>query len=158
MSEQFKQSVCLNGHQVSARLKLDEAVSGFCEKCGEPLITNCPNCDFPIYGDKDIDGIIAIGFEALVPKYCQHCGKAYPWTQSEIDSAIALVKLSDLSDKDKKDLSDSIPDLTVDGPKTKLAATKFKLYISKAGKVVAESLREFAVDVASDAAKKTIGL
>ena len=81
------QQVCLNGHQVtdmyqgSPQLRRD-----YCEKCGAKTIHTCPNCNTEIKGDYHTDGVIAIGFSTPVPKFCEKCGKPFPWAE-RIDGA-----------------------------------------------------------------------
>lgn len=64
--------------------------------------------------------------------------------------------MSELDSTDKEAFNESIPDLLVDTPKTKLAITKFKIYTSKIGSGIADGLKEVLVDVVSETVKRAI--
>lgn len=162
MPIQYAQSVCLNGHQASDNVSWGVQTTGFCDKCGAKLISICPSCKNPIPGsidpnDYNSDVFILSGPTVTpVPKYCNSCGKPYPWTQSAIDSAKELIEMSELDSTDKESFNESIPDLLVDTPKTKLAITKFKIYTDKIGSGIADGLKEVLVDVVSETVKRAI--
>ncbi|WP_461241176.1 DUF2321 domain-containing protein [Paucilactobacillus sp. N302-9] len=156
MGIQLKQLICLNGHQASVMKPMNANIDGFCEICGEKLISKCQQCDFPIFGYHRIDGVWEVSIHVPVPKYCKNCGKPYPWTETEIKSTQEIINLSELSDEDKSDFNNTIPDLLIDSPKTKLAAIKFKIYSAKAGKFVAEALKDIMIELASEAALKEL--
>ncbi len=43
--------ICINGHVINSMSKSHpEHNKKFCDKCGEPTITNCPKCNAPIRG------------------------------------------------------------------------------------------------------------
>ena len=43
--------ICINGHIInSMSISKPEHNKKFCDKCGEPTITNCQNCNAPIRG------------------------------------------------------------------------------------------------------------
>jgi hypothetical protein len=65
-------------------------------------------------------------------------------------------ELDDLDEAEKTRLQDTIDDLTVDGPRTELAANRFKSLMKKAGQAVGSGLYKIVLDVASEAAKKAI--
>jgi hypothetical protein len=73
-----------------------------------------------------------------------------------MNAARDLISLSDLDDADKEALTTDLPDLAQDTPRTKVAATRFKKLVAKLGGGVASAVRDIVVDVASEAAKKTI--
>ena len=92
-----------------------------------------------------------------MPWFCHNCGKPYPWTESRIQAAKELIELEDkFSDAEKIALAADLPDLIRDTPRTQVAATRFKKLAAKAAGGVASALRDIIVDVASEAAKKTI--
>ncbi|EOI53405.1 DUF2321 domain-containing protein [Enterococcus gilvus] len=159
MGKQYYQKICLNGHQVTDHYSSSNNPNPpeFCELCGEKVIVTCPNCEQAILGDRDIDGVITVGFTKSVPNYCKSCGTPFPWTQKILEGAAELVALDDgLSDQDKQLIESAIPDLLVDTPKTKVAEAKFSKGYSKASKLVKDSLYNLLVDVLSETVKKTI--
>lgn len=155
MGTQCKQSVCLNGHQVTDTLNPNRVVDGYCEQCGAKLIDSCPNCNYPIEGFYEPDGMI-IGRRpndtTPVPKYCKKCGKPYPWTQDSLDALNEVIQLSNLSIEDKEYLKASTPDLLADTPKTKVAIIKWKTI----GKSLLSLAHDVFVDVASESIVKAL--
>jgi hypothetical protein len=84
------QQVCLNGHQITDNYnRSPEFRKNFCDKCGEKIIHQCPECGHPIKGDYHVQGVIGIS-ETPVPTHCENCGKPYPWTvrQKERNSLV----------------------------------------------------------------------
>ena len=153
MSNFYNAQICLNGHVISY---YSEDIEKFCSQCGAKTITSCPNCGTNIRGMKDYD-IPTIGAVYTLPSYCPECGSPYPWTQSKLDAMKELIDFDENLSPDEKDyMNSNLKDLTVDTPKTKVVATKFKSYLRKAGTAVASSIREILVDIASEAAKKII--
>ncbi|WP_222710150.1 DUF2321 domain-containing protein [Lactobacillus apis] len=151
----YKQSICLNGHQASVNININSVIDSFCTECGAKLITNCMNCDFPIEGDWSRSGA---GFVDLthhdipIPKYCVNCGKPYPWTQSALNAINEMVNLSELNSNQKDDLKGSIPDLLSDTPKSKLAVFKWK----NIGKTILPYIHDIIVEVASESIVKAL--
>jgi hypothetical protein len=69
-----------------------------------------------------------------------------------------LIDESELSPEDKATLTKSVSDLAKSGPDVEVASLRFKRLAAKAGKAVSDGLYRIAVDVASEAAKKALGL
>ena len=91
------------------------------------------------------------------PSFCEDCGSPYPWTQLRLGAAQELIELSDdIEAPDKEILVADLPDLARETPRTQVAATSFRKIAAKLGGSVASVLRDIAVDVASEAAKKII--
>ena len=104
MGEYRTAQICLNGHIITEDISELELCENFCSQCGEPTITKCPKCNAPIRGDYYQGYLLAIS-NCIVPKYCYHCGKPYPWTQTAIDAAVALVeKMDNLKETPNKSL------------------------------------------------------
>lgn len=153
----MKQQICLNGHQISYGVNPETVTNEFCSTCGKTVISECQECQSNIFGYLSEDLMYELaGGGIRVPKYCKHCSNPYPWTKKSLDAASELIALSDLNQQEKDDFNESIPDLISDTPKTKVAMVKFKKYSVKAGAVVASSLRELLVDVASEATIKAL--
>ena len=152
------QQVCLNGHQVTDSYnRRPEFRSAFCKQCGAATIHACQACGVAIRGDYDAPGVVVIGSETSVPKFCHACGQPYPWTSSKIEAAKALAsEVDELTDADRILLSSSIDDLIADTPKTSVAIVRFKRLAAKGGKEIADGFRRTLVDIVSEAARKSI--
>ena len=133
-----------------------ELRKNFCPKCGEKTILSCQSCNARIKGDYYVEGVI--GFSRFhVPSFCDNCGAPYPWTERSKTAAYNLIHFSDTLTLDEKhELNNSINDLLKDLPNSKLAELKFKKYAAKAGKEVANGLRDLLIDLVSETAKKAI--
>lgn len=158
MKTVHKMVVCLNGHETTDNEGIDAITTGYCEKCGKKLISECPICKHYIPGETTSDNTVFLGFPPEpVPNYCVHCGNAYPWTKTAIESATELINLSnDLNNDEKQQLVETVPDLFADTPRTKTAIVKFKLLSKKAGAAIASGLHDILVDVVSEAVKKSL--
>jgi hypothetical protein len=91
------------------------------------------------------------------PRHCHECGKAYPWTERALEAARDLIALSDrLSIQEKEDFGRAVADVTTDTPRSKVAAQKIKIYSAKAGREIAQGVRDIAVNIASETMKKIL--
>jgi hypothetical protein len=89
--------------------------------------------------------------------YCYSCGTAFPWTTVKIAAAKEhAAEIEGLDDAERKQLQDAIEDLAASGPRTDLAASRFKRFMKKAGVAVGNGLYKVVLEVASDAAKKAL--
>ncbi len=66
--------------------------------------------------------------------------------------------LEELSPEEKVELKRTIDDLSSDTPFTTLAVSRFKRIIDKIGPVAGDFLQKLVVNVATEAAKKAMGL
>jgi hypothetical protein len=88
--------ICHNDHMAnSSTQKMPEFNQKFCETCGAPTITTCPNCNEPIRGSY-WGGVIGVTYEA--PRFCINCGEPFPWAKLKIEAANALAKELDSID------------------------------------------------------------
>lgn len=149
--------ICLNGHLINSRVKYSPVHSKeFCDRCGVKTISNCPKCKIEIQGDYRVEGVASLPSKK-VPKFCHTCGHPFPWMEAKIQAAHDLAQeLENVSEDDKKILTQSIDDIVKDTPKTTLAATSFKRILAKTGKPVVDAFRDILVDIASETAKKLI--
>jgi hypothetical protein len=147
--------ICLNGHCIT-RFSTDfpEHSEDFCSKCGQRTIKTCEKCKTPIRGG--LRDVLSLA-DYVVPAFCHKCGAPYPWTETRLNVAVEMAKeLDGLSEEEKTLLASTLDDLVREGPKTSLAATRFKRVIAKAGSTAAESFRKILVDIASETAKKML--
>lgn len=153
MSNYYPAEICLNGHVVSDN---EKNIETYCSICGAKTISSCPSCNSPIRGQYNSEFVL-LDETYVLPKYCYACGKAYPWTQSSIEAIQELVELDEqLSEEEKNYIDNNISALTTEVPKTKVVATKVKLFLKKAGTTTATAIKDILVDVASETAKRTI--
>lgn len=151
--------VCRNGHQItdSAR-SAPEFRRNFCAECGAATIDQCDDCGAEIKGNYNVKSVIAITGPTPVPHYCDNCGKPYPWQQSAIENLEALFEEGGLSKADIEKLRETLPDVLRDTPKSESASIKFGRILKKLGKPVYDIAITVISDIASETAKKTLGL
>lgn len=150
--------VCQNGHQITAFADSQpQSRQDFCEKCGAETIDSCPSCENKIRGYRNIPRVI--GFpDTPVPKYCIKCGTAYPWQQSSIDNLAEILRASELSPQDVEIIETALPYVLHDTPKTESSSLKVKRVLGKLGKPLYDISVKVITDIASETAKKTLGL
>lgn len=156
MGEYTNAQICLNGHIITEDISDPELLENFCSLCGKQTITNCPKCNAPIRGDYYKDNMIAIS-NCTTPKYCYHCGKAYPWTQTAIESAAALVEeMETLETTEKEIVKSSIPNIMFESTNTELSAVRIAHCIHKATDVLQGAFKHTLYGLAVEAAKRII--
>ena len=96
--------------------------------------------------------------EGRRPSYCGQCGKPFPWTEAALTAAKEYTDELDLSQDEKTALKATLRDLTADTPRTELAARKFKGFMKRVGPAAGDILTKIIVNVATEAAKKGIGI
>jgi hypothetical protein len=149
-------AVCLNGHPDSADISASAAAK-FCSSCGEPVITFCPECQTDIRGHYVPPGVSGVGGRYSPPSFCSECGKALPWTARKIAAAKDLADdLEDVSPDERAKLKTSIDQVAGGGAQSEVAALRLKRALSTGGTAVGRALWKIVVDVASEAAKKTL--
>jgi hypothetical protein len=131
---------------IVAKAQLGQApkIPAFCTACGAATFTDCPHCHAAIEGFPK-------------PAYCGNCGKAYPWQQS-IEKLQALLQESELNEEDRQEVEIALPDVMGNTPKTESAVLKVRHILGKLGKPFYEAAMKIFTDVASETAKKTLGL
>lgn len=84
--------VCRNGHRITDSFhEFPAERQNACAKCGGETIHECEECNTPIRGHNNTEGVI-LARAAPVPDFCQECGEPYPWTSTphefeELDSS-----------------------------------------------------------------------
>ena len=151
--------VCLNGHVVNDRfVSSPEFNKKFCDRCGEPTISACPACNKSIQGDYINPSVAIIGIGQMpAPGFCQHCGKAFPWTDMKLAAAKEVAdELDGISSEDKAMLKQTLDDLVREGPRTEPAKLRFKRIMKKVGKESYETMRGVVTNLVSEAIKKSM--
>jgi hypothetical protein len=121
----------------------------FCSKCGAKNISACQHCEKAIEKQD----------RRVTPAYCVGCGKPFPWTQAALSAAEEFTDEQEaLNAEEKLALKGTFVDLTSDTARTSLAATRFNNFIKKIGPVAGGVPKQIVVSVATEAAKKSIGL
>lgn len=147
--------VCLNGHQITASAaSFPLHRKPFCPDCGAETIMTCPLCNTPIQGH--LSGVLSV-HESPVPHYCHQCGSAYPWRQAAIANVIEIAQL-ELDDTDAAAVPALVHEIAIDMPRTEISALKLKRILSKLGKPTYDVAIKVISDIASEAAKKALGL
>ncbi len=148
--------VCLNGHTITSLLRSEpEQSKPFCPRCGQPTIDSCKKCGFPIRGVSE--GIDSLYYSP--PNNCEHCGSPYPWSEKKIQAVSELASILDeLNLNEKTELTKDLTDIASDNPRTTIAAAKLKKVLAKLGKETYQLAIKVVTDVATEAAKKQLGL
>lgn len=150
---------CLNGHLVTGFARTEpRQKERFCSTCGARTITQCQRstCQAPIRGYRTGEGEMPqpVMREAA---YCYECSRAYPWTQARIKAAHELIELCEgLTDDEKRELNDSLKDITTENPRTEIAAIRIKRIVVVARTGGGELVYKLVVDLASESAKKIL--
>ena len=147
--------VCLNGHQItdSAEL-LPHHMKPFCPDWGERTIIACPECSAPIQGH--LKGVLSV-HQSQVRNNCHQCGTAYPWRQHALAAAIEILEM-ELEGQDATSAAALVPAIATDTPRTEIAAMKLRKLLGTMSKPAYDVAIKVVGDVASEAAKKILGL
>jgi hypothetical protein len=150
--------VCRNGHMVnSSSNRTPQFNQDHCDRCGSPTVTACERCGEPIRGHYWGRGLQLTEDEP--PRFCHKCGSPYPWTEAGIEAARELAREAENLNKDERGLLEqSLDDVIRDSPRTGLAAERIKRLLTKASKGTAQAIRDILVDIASETAKRSLGL
>jgi hypothetical protein len=147
MHTTFDATYCTTGHYIGST-DTESQVSAFCKQCGAKSVSQCEHCSSHIetlyMGEK--------------PYYCGNCGKPYPWTEMALSAAKEYADELQLTPADRDALKGTFPDLTSDTPRTPLAITRFKRYMSGLAPAATEVLNKILVDVMTAAVKQQMGL
>jgi hypothetical protein len=146
----------VNGHPTTGGIEFSpEMIADFCAICGSKTIRECPRCSVPIRGEYVTGGLSARDYEP--PNHCHSCGAAFPWQTAKLAAAKEhAAEIEGLDESDRAQLQVAIDDLAAGGARTELAASRFKQLMKKAGKTVGDGFYKIVVDIASEAAKKTL--
>jgi hypothetical protein len=135
---------------------MPEFCKEFCPNCGAKTVMACPECHTPIPGHYYIPGTFSLD-ETTVPNNCHACGSAYPWRQDALASATEILQF-EMGGQDATEAAALVPIIAMDSPKAELAALKLKRLMSKLGKPAYDVAIKVVSDLASETAKKTLGM
>lgn len=123
----------------------------FCPQCGADNINGCLHCETTIEDDEE--------YRSERPSYCCACGKPFPWTETALTTLREYTdELEELSIEEKAAFKATFPDLTVDTSRTGLAASRFMKFVQKIRPAAGEALKKIIMDIATEAAKKAMGM
>jgi hypothetical protein len=143
--------ICLNGHSQSVDGQSFQQ-GAHCQRCGQPCIDRCKNCKAPIHGKE-----AHFSGDYVLPMYCYKCGSPYPWVETNLAAATALIQeFEGLGDSEKEALTKSLPDLMRDVPASEVAVVRFKKYLPKAGAAVYSAFKDVIISVATEEVKKKL--
>jgi hypothetical protein len=129
----------------------------FCDQCGAPTHSKCPECLAEIPGFYEADFTFSGPYDR--PSFCSNCGAAYPWTLRAMESLNELIDMADkLNAKQRKQLHSAIDDLVRDTPGTQTAVARIKLLAPKLGEEVWDGMKGILVSIATESVKRALGL
>ena len=153
-SIEYHASVCRSGHVITSMLELKSGDRPFCAKCGSPAVTRCPSCDGFIPGDNS--GII--GYRWSPPNHCHLCGNAFPWTEARKEAARELAAYLAESPEEEAALADGVDALLTDGPRTPVAAARWRRAIDRHGRNGLDLAKDLFIGVVSNTVAAHLGL
>ncbi len=142
MVERYMTAVCRRGHIADYFLTAESAYgsteTAFCNECGAPILTQCPDCQSPLWG----------GERGSIPPrgpghFCSRCGGPFPWA----DRQAIVYRLENLLEEDsgldahdRLELKEKIAMLIANdsSEKNRLAAGQFIMKIVPKAWTVAE--------------------
>lgn len=151
-------AVCKNGHCINHLLDRTFTNEKFCDECGAEVLVVCPSCKVGIRG-LHYSYSVADSTRYIVPAYCYSCGSAFPWTESAIQCAAAIIEEEECFSSDEKQrLIAVLPDIISETPKTNLAISRFNRALATAGKFTVEGIRQFVIDFGCEFVKREFNL
>ena len=94
-----------------------------------------------------------------VRAYCHECGSPYPWTKDQLDAAHELIAdLEELSEEEREELKSTIDELSKEGPKTEMAARRWKKLLPKVAETGGKALERIATKLISEGVKQILQL
>jgi hypothetical protein len=85
-----------------------------------------------------------------VPKYCPECGSAFPWTQTQLESARQYaLELEELTPADRQLLAGSWEDIATETPRSELAVLRVKKLMRKCREDTARDIMSMVFKIAT---------
>jgi hypothetical protein len=152
--------VCVNGHRITdMAMSAPELTKRFCSKCGARTIMRCEQCDAAIPGHYQVSGVAVLTLKGTpVPKFCASCGSAFPWQLAAQQNLIEVLRESEVPPGDVAIIEASLPDIVAETPKSEAASLRVKRILTAMGKPAYDISIKVISDLASETAKKTLGL
>ena len=176
MSKEFlfdNAQICKAGHVVNIYKYLhSECNVKHCLLCPEEVISECPSCHQPIRGGYYCAKVFsqnAYTGDAMskrhshttthiqelttpenyqTPAYCHECGKPYPWTETLIKEADAIIdSFDELEVEQQKLLKERFPDLLSETPRSLSAALEFSKLIKGLNSVASAVGKGFLISL-----------
>lgn len=150
--------ICLNGHIIASTAgSSPQFQKKRCDSCGEATIMNCQHCKDKIKGYYHVSGLFDAEMHYDIPRFCENCGKPYPWIETKLETAMELIDLMDnLKKEEQKDLKESIEELVRETSKVPVAKVKLKRYIKRVDSDISDGLLDVLRDTLSDKLKDSI--
>ena len=151
--------VCGAGHVINRSSQMFPAQNAkHCDKCGQPALQACAQCETPIRGEYHVGGVSAIGFDWTPPAHCYECGAPHAWTTAALEAAEELAdSVSDeLTPEEIALLKAKLPTLTSDGPATEVAAHRVRTILEKVSPTVKDVFQKTLTGVLTKAATATL--
>lgn len=152
--------ICENGHVITSRLR-DSPARGrkFCHQCGAATIQACQGCGANIRGFYHVPGVVDLASRYSAPSFCSECGAPFPWAETAMSELHEIARMVDgLNDEERQRLEAAIDELVKDSPRTERAALTIKTLAPKIGQEAWGAMRAILVSVATEAAKRGMGL
>ena len=149
-------AVCPNGHVATGDLERSpELVGQFCKDCGGAILTRCPSCNNRIRGRHEVPRLSSPVYNP--PNYCEDCGNAFPWVAAKLAAANDLADELDITEADRAKIKQSIGEIARDTQGASLAIIHLKKLLGGASSAVGKAIWKITIDVATEAAKKSMG-
>ncbi len=145
---------CKNGHGINGKATTNpEFNTKFCSKCGEETLSQC-ECGEPLRG-----GLLNVASSYDPPAHCTGCGKPHVWTTRRAEALTSLIaEVDEFSPEETKTLTESVPDLMVETPKTEVAVIRFKKAIGRLGPAAANFVKDALKEILIGSVLKKMGL
>lgn len=149
--------VCMTGHLITSMARsCPQIQEAFCQRCGEPTLMACPECEQPIRGEYHHPDVFDPP-DISVPRFCPFCGKPFPWTSRSIAAAAELAQLNgELTPDEARAFEQHLGDVVKDSPKSMASAGRLKKLMEKLASGTATSIRELIVNLVSESAKRIL--